>query len=44
LLTFNRNVPDAFANAHAHLRIAFSPEAYLLTDAVYINNTFYYAV
>ena len=28
-----RNVPDAFASTQAHLRITFSPEAYLLTDS-----------
>jgi len=31
-LTCNRNVPDAFAHTQPHLRIAFSSEAYLLTD------------
>jgi len=39
LLNFNRNVPDAFARTQARLRIAFSPEAYLLTDRGFINNS-----
>jgi hypothetical protein len=35
LLNCNRNVPDAFADARATLRIAFSAEAALLTGYGY---------